>query len=123
MKTLVTRSRFGLCRRGIDVTTTSEQRLISASDEEQLEFALAEGRVIFTQDTDFLRLHQTGMNDAGIIYCNQGSRSIGNIIRSLILIWEWLEPEDMRGRVEFILIFNYEKVHKIKGVNAVHLHR
>ncbi|MBW4632391.1 MAG: DUF5615 family PIN-like protein [Iphinoe sp. HA4291-MV1] len=92
----------GLRRRGIDVTTTPEQKLISASDEEQLEFSLAEDRVIFTQDTDFLRLHQIGMNHAGIVYCSQGSRSIGNIIRSLILIWEWLEPEEMRGRVEFI---------------------
>ena len=40
----------GLRRRGIDVTTTAEVNLISASDEEQIKFALAEERVIFTQD-------------------------------------------------------------------------
>ena len=38
----------GLKRRGIDVTTTPEIGLISASDEEQVAFALTEKRVIFT---------------------------------------------------------------------------
>jgi predicted nuclease of predicted toxin-antitoxin system len=47
----------GLRRRGIDVTTTPEESLISVSDLGQLEFALSQKRVIFTQDTDFLRMH------------------------------------------------------------------
>ena len=38
----------GLKRRGIDVTTTSEQFLIGVSDEVQLEFARHQNRVIFT---------------------------------------------------------------------------
>ena len=42
----------GLRRRGIDVTTTSEEDMISALDEVQLEFALSQGRVIFTQDDE-----------------------------------------------------------------------
>ena len=40
----------GLRRRGIDVTTTPDASLISASDEEQASYALAKGRVIFTLD-------------------------------------------------------------------------
>ncbi|MEX0270137.1 hypothetical protein AB3R30_13415 [Leptolyngbyaceae cyanobacterium UHCC 1019] len=51
---------------------------------------------------DFLRLHQAGANHVGIIYCIQGSRSIGEIIRGLVLIWELVEPTDMVGCVEFI---------------------
>ncbi len=43
----------GLRRRGIDVTTTPEQSLIGISDEAQLQFALSQNRIIFTQDTDF----------------------------------------------------------------------
>ncbi|MEH2378056.1 MAG: DUF5615 family PIN-like protein [Nostoc sp.] len=43
----------GLRRRGIDVTTTPEKRLIGISDGEQLYFAMSESRVIFTHD-DFL---------------------------------------------------------------------
>lgn len=92
----------GLRRRGIDVTTTSEESLISVSDLVQLEFALSQKRVIFTQDTDFLRMHQAGITHSGIVYCSQGSKSIGEVIKSLVLIWELLEPDDMFGRVEFI---------------------
>ncbi|MGL4621818.1 MAG: DUF5615 family PIN-like protein [Chroococcidiopsis sp.] len=92
----------GLRRRGIDVTTTPEQALIGISDLAQLEFALAQKRVIFTQDADFLRMHQTGITHAGIVYCSQGNKSIGEIIRGLILVWELLEPNDMLGKVEFL---------------------
>ncbi len=92
----------GLRRRGIDVTTTPEAGLISVSDEEQLRFAFRQSRVIFTQDRDFLRLHDNGFEHCGIAYCIKGSRSIGEILRGLILIWEVLEAEDMRGKVEFL---------------------
>jgi predicted nuclease of predicted toxin-antitoxin system len=92
----------GLRIRGIDVTTTSEVGLISASDQEQVAFALMEQRVIFTQDDDFLRLHQAGVSHSGITYCRQKSRTIGEIINTLTLIWEWVEPEDIKGKVEFI---------------------
>lgn len=92
----------GLSRRGIDVTTTPEQSLISISDEAQLQFAVSQNRVIFTQDTDFLRINQNNTNHCGIVYCSQGNKSIGEIIRGLILIWELLEPEDMYCKVEFL---------------------
>ena len=92
----------GLKRREIDVTTTSERSLIGVSDEVQLEFARSQSRVIFTQDTDFLRMNQANSNHCGIVYSYQGNKSIGEIIKGLILIWELLEPSDMVGKVEFI---------------------
>jgi predicted nuclease of predicted toxin-antitoxin system len=92
----------GLRNRSVDFTTTIEEGLIASSDQAQLEFALSQKRVVFTQDADFLRLHQAGADHAGIAYCQQGSRSIGEILRGLILIWELLEPEDIHGQVEFI---------------------
>jgi predicted nuclease of predicted toxin-antitoxin system len=52
----------GLRRRGIEVTTTPDVGLMSATDEQQIAFALTEGRVIFTQDRDFLRLHAAVSN-------------------------------------------------------------
>jgi len=63
----------GLRRRGIDVTTTPEEDLIGVSDIAQIEFALAQKRVIFTQDADFLRMHQTGITHVEIVYCSQGN--------------------------------------------------
>ena len=67
----------GLRRRGIDVTTTPEENLSGKLDEEQLTFAVSQKRVIFTQDTDFLRLQQQGVSHYGIAYCQQKSKSIG----------------------------------------------
>ncbi len=92
----------GLRRRGIDVTTTPEAGLLQASDQEQLEYGRRENRVIFTQDADFLRLHAAGVNHAGIVYCHQQTRSVGEMIRGLVMIWEILDPDDMRNRVEYL---------------------
>lgn len=92
----------GLRRRGIDVTTTPEAGMIGVSDEEQIAFAIEQERVMFTQDTDFLRMARVGISHNGIIYCQQKSRSIGEILRSITLIWEYLEPEEMKDQVEFI---------------------
>jgi predicted nuclease of predicted toxin-antitoxin system len=92
----------GLRRLGIDVTTTPEAGLLGATDTEQLAYALAQGRVIFSQDDDFLVLASQGAEHAGLAYCRQQSRSIGEIIQALELIWEVYEPDEMRNRVEFI---------------------
>ncbi|AFZ15446.1 hypothetical protein Cri9333_4667 [Crinalium epipsammum PCC 9333] len=92
----------GLRRRGIDVTTTPEQGMIGQSDEQQLEFALSQKRVIFTQDTDFLRLHHAGFSHRGIAYSLQKSKSIGEILQALILIWEVLDAEEMTNYLEFL---------------------
>ena len=92
----------GLRRRGIDVTTTPEAGLLGAPDPEHVAYALPLGRVIFTQDSDFLAIHGRGIPHPGIAYCPKGSRSLGQIIDALGLIWELCEPEEMAGRVEFI---------------------
>jgi predicted nuclease of predicted toxin-antitoxin system len=92
----------GLKQKGIDVTTTPEMGLLNASDKEQVAFALAQGRVIFTHDADFLRLHQAGFEHFGIVYARQGRRLIGEILRVLLQIWESQSPESMRQHIEFV---------------------
>ncbi|NEQ47199.1 MAG: hypothetical protein F6K00_28125 [Leptolyngbya sp. SIOISBB] len=92
----------GLRRRDIDVTTTAEQNLIGASEQDQIRFASMQERVIFTHDDDFLKLHQTNIVHAGIVYCHQGSRSIGEMFKTLAMIWECVTPEEITGKVEFI---------------------
>ena len=66
----------GLRQRGVDVLTVSEAGTLSAADEEHLKRARDEGRVIFTQDDDFLRFHAAGTDHAGIVYAPQQT-SIG----------------------------------------------
>lgn len=76
----------GLRRRGVKVQTVTETGMLGASDEELLAFALREGRVFFTQDADFLRLHAAGTTHAGIVYAHQQRVSVGEIIHGLMLI-------------------------------------
>lgn len=92
----------GLRRRGIDVTTTPEVGLLSATDEEQAAYGLRSGRIVVMQDRDFLRLHASGLPHAGIAYCEKDAKSVGEILQALVLIWEVLEPDEMRDRVEFL---------------------
>jgi predicted nuclease of predicted toxin-antitoxin system len=92
----------GLRRRDIDVTTTADASLQGATDEEHLAFARAEGRIIVTHDDDYLRLHQQGIAHAGIVYCRQQTRSIGEMLLALIVIWAVLTPEEMDNHVEFL---------------------
>ena len=58
----------GLRQRGADVLTAVEAGLLGATDVEHLSLAWAEGRVIITQNDDFLRLHAARFEHAGIIY-------------------------------------------------------
>jgi hypothetical protein len=92
----------GLRHHNIDVTTTLQACLESATDEEHIRFALAESRVIFTQDKDFLRHHANGVQHAGIAYCHQHRRTVCEIIQHLTLLHDCLTVEEMSGRVEFL---------------------
>ncbi|HBQ97055.1 MULTISPECIES: DUF5615 family PIN-like protein [Roseofilum] len=92
----------GLRRRGLDVTVTAQVGLLGASDEEQVAFALVQSRVVFTHDADFLRLHRRGVEHAGIVYCQQGKRSIGEMILSLVQISQFQTLESMYRHIEFI---------------------
>jgi uncharacterized protein with PIN domain len=90
----------GLRLRGVDLTTTPEVGLLGSTDEEQAAYASREGRVIFTQDRDFLQIQI--FPHPGIAYCDKETRDVGEIIDGLLLIWEVYEPEKMADRVEFL---------------------
>lgn len=92
----------GLRLRGIDVTTTAEAGLQDAMDEDHVDFALRENRVIVTHDADFLRLHGEGRPHAGIVYGEQGKVSVGELIRFLELLARCVAGEEIKGRVEFL---------------------
>lgn len=91
-----------LRRYGIDVTTTVEAGLRTVDDPDHLDFIGREGRVVVTHDADFLRYASRNTDHPGVAYCHMSARSIGEIIRSLILIYEVLTPEEMVGHVEYL---------------------
>jgi len=91
----------GLRQRGVDVLTVSKAGLLGAPDEEHLARATKEGRVLFTQDADYLRLHASGTSHAGITYATQQA-STGEIIYGLMLIHQVLDSEDMVNHIEYL---------------------
>jgi predicted nuclease of predicted toxin-antitoxin system len=91
-----------LRRVNIDVTTAADQNFLGRSDEEHLQFALSAGRVIVTDDADFLALATTNPNHAGIVFCRRTKHTLGAIIRFLILVHDVCEPGEMIGRVEYL---------------------
>ncbi len=88
--------------RGIDVVRAQDVGLRCASDEQHLAFALREKRVIVTRDADFLRFHARGVEHPGVAYYQPGSRSTGEIIAAVLLIFQTLDADEMRDRVEFL---------------------
>lgn len=84
-----------LRRHMIDVTTTPDEGLLEADDDEQLAFALQAGRVIFTQDEDLLALAASGLSHAGMVYCKKDTRSIGQIVGFLRIVHGAATAEEM----------------------------
>lgn len=91
----------GLQRRGVDVMTVQQAGKSGVSDREQLGFAMSEGRVMVTMDSDLLILASEGVSHAGIAYANP-RRSPGELIRSLMLIYDVLTSADMTNHVEYL---------------------
>lgn len=87
---------------GVDVTTTSEAGLLGATDEAQLKYARESGRVFFTHDSDFVALHESQVEHAGLVYCHQQSRAIGELVRLLVLIYELYDADEMVNRLEYL---------------------
>ena len=92
----------GLRSRGIDVTTPAEVGLLGASDEKHLVFARDQRRVVVTHDDDFLRLDHDGFHHAGVAYCHQQARAVGQVVLKLAWLWRSRTAEDMHGKVEFL---------------------
>ena len=92
----------GLRRHGIDVTTTQDSGLRTTQDADQLLFAQRTGRALVTHDSDFLSYARQSVDHPGIVYCQMQTRSVGEILRSLILLYEVYTVQEMVGRVEYI---------------------
>ncbi len=85
----------------MDVLTSVEAGMRGTSDEEQLDFAHRAGRVIVTKDSDFIRLHKSGIHHSGILYIPK-QRSIGYIIHALQHADETFLEAEMMNSVEYI---------------------
>jgi len=91
-----------LRQRGINVTTPEEAGLKGSADREHLEFCRNDRRVLVVQDSDFLAFHQAAEHHCGLVFSHQQSRSIGDIVRCLALIWELCDASEFENRLEYI---------------------
>ena len=95
----------GLRLRGVDVLTVQEDGFRFDDDPVLLERAGELGRVIFTNDDDFLseahRRQVTRIGFIGVVYAHQRT-SVGVCVHDLELIAKINTPEDMANRVTFV---------------------
>lgn len=91
----------GLRSNGVDVLTVPEAGTLGEPDEVHLRVAADDGRIMVTQDRDFLRLAARGIRHAGIAYASQ-NRTSGELTRALMLIYHVLSAEDMEDHVEHL---------------------
>ena len=95
-----------LRRAGHDVTRAREVFSAGTSDDEHFSRAILEGRVLLTQDTDFLALSSKtlagGDHHPGVVYWPQQVYSTGEVIRRVKQYLETTTAESRRDLVKFL---------------------
>jgi predicted nuclease of predicted toxin-antitoxin system len=96
----------GLRLRGADVLTTEQDGTQQVADTELLDRAGALGRVLFTQDEDFLvetaRRQQEGEPFVGVIFGRQQRVTVGGCVRDLEILCLAGEPADFANLVTYL---------------------
>jgi hypothetical protein len=96
----------GLRQMQVNVLTVAEDGRADWDDDRLLERALELGRVVFTQDCDFLvlaaRWQQARREFSGMVYGHQLRVTVGGAVRDLALIASVMTQAEMRNRVEFL---------------------
>lgn len=96
----------GLRQRQIDVLTAQEDGRADWEADRLMKRTFELGRVVFTQDRDFLVLAADWQRQhrefAGMVYGHQLRITIGGAVYDLALIATLLSLDDMRNRVEFL---------------------
>ena len=93
--------------RSVDVVTPREAGMIECKDGDQLDYATAQGRVLYSFNVgDFYRLHteylSQGRSHAGIILAQQQRYSVGEQMRRLLKLIAAKSAEAMGNQVEFL---------------------
>jgi uncharacterized protein with PIN domain len=89
---------------GIDVVTVRDLGLLGESDINHLVEATAQGRVLCTNDADYVQIATSGIAHAGIIFGQQHKHGVGEWVHFLELVYTVYEPEEMKNRIEYVLV-------------------
>jgi hypothetical protein len=93
--------------RGVNVMSATEACQDGCEDEEHLEWATSQGRVLFSFNArDFFRPHTLyltqGKSHAGIILAQQQRYSVGELVRRLVKLITAKSAEEMKDWIEFL---------------------
>ena len=95
----------GLRLRDMDVVTAQEKDQRQVDDEALLAVATGEGRLLLTNDTDFLRIHSRWLSDrrdhAGIVFWRQ-DLAIGPAVRRILQYALQTGPSEAVNAVHFL---------------------
>jgi hypothetical protein len=95
-----------LRRQGLDILTSQDDETAAQDDEVLLARATELGRVLFSQDQDFLRIaaewQRAGRPFVGILFAVQQGVSLGRLADDLELLLTCCEPEELRDRVTYL---------------------
>ena len=96
----------GLATRGVDVLTVQADNRAGTPDPEVLDRAVELGRIIFSQDDDFLieakRRQVAGIHFPGVVFARQSRVPIGVCVRDLEIIAKVGEPAELANSVQFL---------------------
>ena len=93
--------------RGVDVITALDAGMIERTDEEHMDYATVQGRVLYSFNAgDFHRLHTAflaqGKSHPGIILAQQQRYSVGEQARRLLRLIAAKSEEEMKNQVEYL---------------------
>lgn len=96
-----------LRQRGVDVMTVLDAGLLGTADDEHLQIATDEGRVLYSFNIcDFCAIHSkwvaSGRNHSGIILAVQTQFSVGEQMRRLLRLIAGKTAESMCNQLEFL---------------------
>ncbi len=91
-----------LASQGIDVLTTQKAEMCGSGDLEQLRFATMLGRVICSQDKDFLELAKTDPTHCGIAFVRFKSREFGAMMKVLQALHRNETAESMKNSLRYL---------------------
>jgi hypothetical protein len=92
-----------LRRRGLDILTSQDDGTASEDDESLLVRACQLGRILFSQDRDFLKIaadwQQRGRSFPGIFFARQQGASLGVLAYDIELLLVCCTTEELRDQV------------------------
>jgi hypothetical protein len=95
-----------LRRRALDILTSQDDGTATQDDDTLLARATELGRVLFSQDQDFLRIaaewQRQGRPFPGVFFAAQQGVSLGGQADDLELLLTCCEPEELRDRVTYL---------------------